>query len=137
MHPKSYKLLRWLLIVMMTVTPLRAVTAGNTDCKMDVANDAASSVMMSEHATDHHEMEQHVHIMDIDDSSIAANLCCCCTDGHESCASNCDMGLTVSLVMRELSFAAVILDVSESVIISSNILLRELAPPSRPPAVIS
>lgn len=137
MHPKTYKLLRLFLIVMLTITPLRTVTAGNSVCKMEVTDNTPSSVMMSEHATGHHNMEQHVQMVSVDDNSMISNQYCFCDDSQGVCSSNCDMGMSVSLVLQELSYASVILDVSESVITSSNILLRELTPPSRPPAAIS
>jgi hypothetical protein len=137
MHPKTYKLLRWLLIVMLTITPLRAVTADVSGCKMNAVDNVHTVVMMSAHATGHHHVGQHDQATKADGNSTVSHQCCCCDDSPSACAGNCDMGVSASLILQELSYAVAVLAVSESVITTSSILLRELTPPSRPPAAIS
>ena len=137
MHPKTYNLLRWFLIVMLTITPLRAVTADVSGCKMRTADDVHTAGMMSNHEAGHHQAGQHEQVTKAGDSSTVSHQCCCCNDSTSACAGNCDMGVTASLILQELSYSVAGLAVSESVITTSNILLRELTPPSRPPAAIS
>ena len=137
MYPKTYNLLRWFLIVMLTITPLRAVTADVSGCKMKTADNVHTASMMSDHAAGHHQTGQHEQMTKADDSSAVSHQCCCCSDSTSACAGNCDMGVTASLILQELSYSVAVLAVSESVITTSNILLRELTPPSRPPAALS
>lgn len=133
MQPKPYKILHWLLIVMLTITPLRTI-AGNSFCKIDVTSNVHSSVVKKEHTAGHHTMVQHVQIASADNNSMSSNQCCCCDDSQVGCSSNCDMGTSVSLILQESPYAAVFLAASESIAISSNIILRELTPPFRPPS---
>ena len=65
---------------------------------------------------------------------IAIDQQSCCCDGD--CASNCDMGMTVSLILQSSAYTPVIKNVSESIRISTDIIVRVLTPPSRPPAIL-
>ena len=58
----------------------------------------------------------------------------CCDDLSINCSDTCDLGVNVSLVLQETSYAPVYKDSFKSVSLSSKILFRELTPPSRPPA---
>jgi hypothetical protein len=113
-----YKLLHYVLIVLLMFAPVRgAMALQQVHCNMD------DMVMES------HDMAS----MPSTDTKQQADRQCCCCDGAD-CASNCDMGMTVSLVIQQTPYIPVFKKVSESITISANILLRELTPPSRPPA---
>ncbi len=67
----------------------------------------------------------------LDQTITADHQCCCCDDG---CASNCDMGINVSLIMQTTPYGPIFKKLLKSVNTSTNILVRALTPPSRPPA---
>lgn len=60
----------------------------------------------------------------------------CCYDGN-ACAGDCDMGMTVSLLIQTATFAPLFINVEEAENVSSAAIVRELTPPSRPPAAFS
>jgi len=60
----------------------------------------------------------------------------CCCDGN-ACAGDCDMGMTVSLLIQTATFAPLFINVAEAENVSSAAIVRELTPPSRPPAAFS
>jgi len=60
--------------------------------------------------------------------------CCCCDD---NCVSNCDMGLSVSILIHASSYTPVFINTAVSTTPSLNVLARALTPPSRPPAYLS
>ena len=106
--------------------PLRSVMAiQSTHCQMDDMS------VMNSMVQDQSVQGQTSHHMDHDQSIAVDQQCCCCDD---ACAGSCDMGMSASLVMQSSSYGPVFRNVSESVSISTDILVRELTPPSRPPA---
>lgn len=133
-----HKLLHYVLIVLLMFAPLRGVVAmQDTHCDMDEMSMSSSSADSS------HEMmvSDEMHIMssiDADalqqESGQSDHQCCCC-EGAD-CAANCDLGTVVSLVLQQSSYVPLFKDVSESISVSQNILIRELTPPSRPPATL-
>ena len=106
--------------------PLRSVMAiQSTHCQMDdmpVMNSMVQGQSAQDQSSNH---------MNHDQSTAVDQQCCCCDD---ACAGSCDMGMSASLVMQSSSYGPVFRNVSESVSISTDILVRELTPPSRPPA---
>lgn len=60
----------------------------------------------------------------------------CCSDGN-TCANDCDMGVAVSLLIQTSIYAPLFINVAEAENISSSPIIRELTPPSRPPAAFS
>ncbi len=100
----------------MEVSSQHAVMAGMHDM-------SAMSLADSKHHNSHSPENQPI---------ANSHQCCCCDDGA-NCAGNCDMGMSVSLVMHISSYAPAFIDVTNSILFSSDPLIRELTPPSRPP----
>jgi hypothetical protein len=130
---KRYRSLHYLLIILLMLAPFRSAMANTSPhCDMDAMSASNEinpeiSVMPSGEASLH----QHA----VSDAAAVHHQCCCCDDGN--CAGSCDMGMSVSLVMHESLYAPVIVAVTESVTISSSILIRALTPLTRPPATFS
>jgi hypothetical protein len=127
---KLYRPLHYLLIILLVLAPFRGLLAmPSSHCDM---NDMPASHQMNvemdamEHdgAMSHHPAQS--------DTVAVHHKCCCCHDG--SCAGQCDMGMSVSLIVQESLYAPVIVAVTESLIASSAVLLRALTPLIRPPA---
>jgi hypothetical protein len=99
---------------------------------------SASSAMQGH---DMHNMQSHdMHNMSSTDMSAltdppATNQPCCCCDND--CLANCDMGVTASLVMQASSYSPVFVKTSNAISYTSEVLVRALTPPSRPPANLS
>lgn len=144
MFLKTHKLLHYLLIILMMFMPLRGVLAvTSAPCEMAHMSSSlnhqkmAASHEMSTMASSKAMHHQHNPSMPDQTVSLKTHQCCCCDDSNGSCAGNCDMGMTVSLLLQTSSCAPVIINVTESSILSTEVLLRELTPPSRPPANFS
>lgn len=58
----------------------------------------------------------------------------CCDDLSIDCSGGCDLGISVSLVLPEISYAPVYKNSFSLISSSYKTLFRELTPPSRPPA---
>ncbi len=71
--------------------------------------------------------------MDTDQAAASNQSFCCDSD----CASNCDIGIAASLVMQISAYSPVFINASSSLGFSSDVLVRGLTPPSRPPANFS
>lgn len=143
-----YKPLHYVLIILLMLAPLRGVMAvQQSHCDMEdmpmsaSANDSMSGHDMSGHAM--HGMSPleftavPVH-MTADqpqtDQSTSNEQCCCCDSG---CAANCDMSISASMVMNASAYSPVFINTSNSISYTSEILVRALTPPSRPPANLS
>lgn len=110
------------------LVPLRSVMAmAPQHCKMDAMSTHEMATMSSA------EMKSHQH-----STAATADIkhkCCCCDDGK--CAGNCDLGMSISLLVQESLYAPFIVAVTASVINASAILIRPLTPLPRPPATLS
>ena len=108
----------------MMIAPVRSVLA-EQDSHCDMEDMSAMSQVSS------HQMHQPQ--SDVDESKLAdIHSQCCCCDG-DNCAGNCDMGMTVSILMRDSIFRPVFASASNVTIFSPEILARALTPPTRPP----
>ncbi len=112
--------------------PLSGVVAAHCNMadmeEMDVSS--ASAVML--HSYDMaHDMSA---MLSTDSMSSEVNEHGCCDDLSVNCSGACDLGVNISLVFQQTSFAAVYKNSFNSVSLSSKTLFRELTPPSRPPA---
>ena len=126
---KHYTLLRYVLIILLMLAPFRSVIAmSSPHCDMaDMSASHPMDSMSSGKSMSHHHP---------DTSTIAVkHKCCCCDTGN--CAGNCDMGMSVSLLVQDTFYAPVIVAITASVIVSSDLLIRALTPLSRPPATFS
>jgi hypothetical protein len=129
---KPYKLLHYLLIILLMFAPLSAVVAA--PCGMgDMAEMTASSssAVMPAPVVLAHDMST---MLPTDTMSSEVNGHGCCDDLSSNCSAACDLGVNASLILQETSYAAVYKDSFKLVSFSSKILFRELTPPSRPPA---
>lgn len=110
------------------IAPMRSVMAEqDSHCEMDEMS-AMTSTMS-------HQMHQSQSGLDEPQQAKVQDKCCCC-DGN-SCAGNCDMGMTASILMRDSVFAPVFDSVADVALYSSKILARALTPPTRPPLKLS
>jgi hypothetical protein len=62
-----------------------------------------------------------------------ANHQCCCCDSH--CVSDCEMGMSATMLIQNSSYAPQFVNVAKSLTLSSDLVIRALTPPSRPPLV--
>ena len=103
--------------VMKISTPVSKTDAGPSD--IHASHDMSS---MPGHNSGHQKSEKNQHP---------------CCSGAKVCASDCDMGTTVSLFIQKSTYAPLFINVAETENISSEPIVRELTPPSRPPANFS
>ena len=137
--------------MLLMFSPVRSVLAGQSEhCNMDEMKSSMSEMKTapsydndkhashdmsaktsknSKHLTQH--PVSHHNVAD----QAAAHQCCCCDDA-DACSGNCEMGMSVSLVLQESFYSPVFKDASRSGVFSSTVLIRELTPPSRPPAFL-
>ena len=109
-----------MLIILLMFAPLRGVVA--VPCDFTIMGDAA----------EHHSM------MPAHDMSAMPpadmNEHNCCEDVSLNCPGVCDLGLSFSLPTGAASYSPVYKFSFKPAAFSSEILFRELTPPSRPPA---
>jgi UDP-3-O-[3-hydroxymyristoyl] glucosamine N-acyltransferase len=129
---KSYKLLHFVLIVLLMFAPMRDVLASSpSHCEMA----AMEMSDMDMHAAAPVVSEQVPQAVVINKSAGVHHKCCCC-DGN-NCAGNCDMGMAVSMLMQVSIYNPVFIRTNSFVVSSIDVLARALTPPSRPPLKLS
>lgn len=121
--------------------PVRSAMAMQfVHCDMDASGIKISTVIAaSESSSSGMHASHDMTSMSVHDSSHQpsdTNQHSCC-DGMKTCAGDCDMGTAVSLLIQTSSYAPLLISVAEAGNDSSEPILRELIPPSRPPAKIS
>ncbi len=133
MNPKHYKLLHYVLIILLMFAPMRsafAMESSHCDMDGDMSSMSAQSMspgMQMSRVQYNSQTEQMNH-------ETMNHDCCCCDDG---CNSNCDMGTTASLLMQVSSYSPVFIKTDNIFISSPDLQLRALTPPSRPPLTLS
>ena len=133
---KRYKSIHYLLIILLMCAPFRTVMALDTEqCHSKDAISSISNHMDSMSSHDAMQHEGHQMMMSGDTGTELSQQCCC--DVDSSCASNCEIGMMVSLVVQQSLYSPVYIDVSDATMVSASLLLREITPPSRPPARLS
>lgn len=112
----------------MMLAPVRSVMAmQQSHCDME------DETIMSSTMPAHHDMSTMASMdMAMNMEQAIEHQCCCC-DG-DSCVANCEASITASLVMQPSAYLPALINVSYSEILSSDVINRELTPPSRPPA---
>ncbi len=111
------------------IAPLRGAIAAHCDmAEMDGSTANMEMPVFGEMAHDMSAMHS------TGSMSSEMNQHSCCDDLSFNCSDACDLGVNVSLVLQEISYAPVYKASLKSVSLSSKILFRELTPPSRPPA---
>jgi len=115
----------------MIFAPVRgAMALQQSHC--DIDNEAMSE-MMSSDVHMGHDMSMMASTDTTDNSFDMNHAACCCDQG---CANNCDMSTSLSMIMQSSSYVPVLKNSSETSAISTDVLVRALSPPSRPPAVL-
>ncbi len=132
MNLKRYNLLRYLLVILLIIAPLRSVLA-EQGSHCDMANMSAEMATDSIHHM-HHMEQASSHTGKTEQAPLSHNCCCC--EGN-SCASNCEMSVSASIFMQASSYVPVFVSAADTVLYSSDVLARALAPPSRPPLNLS
>ena len=121
------------------VAPMRSVMAmQQMHCDMD-ASSSVSEVSVSENHAGHDMSSMSPLAFNqqaTNQQPSEKNQHPCCS-GSDSCSTNCDMGMAVSLLIQTTSYAPLFLNVAEAESVSSAPIVRELTPPSRPPANFS
>ena len=98
---------------------------------MEEMDASSSSTVMSGSVILAHDMST---MLPTDSMPSEVNAHGCCDDLNINCSAACDLGVNVSFILQEISYAPVYKNSFSSVSLSSKILFRELTPPSRPPA---
>lgn len=121
--------------------PIRSVTATQLmHCDMDASAVKISTIVSTSNVSSadmhasHDMSSMPMHDSGQQPSDTNQHRCC---DGMKTCAGDCDMGTAVSLLIQTSNYAPLFINVAETEIISSEPIVRELTPPSRPPAKIS
>ncbi len=122
-------------------TPMRGAMAMQpAHCDMDAGMMKISAVIpasenrSSEKHASHDMSSMSMHDSGHQPSDTNQHRCC---DGMKTCAGDCDMGTAVSLLIQTSSYAPLFISVADAGNDSSEPIVRELIPPSRPPAKIS
>jgi len=138
---KRYKLLNYVLITLLIFAPVRSVTAMQLmHCDMDAsamkisATVSTSNVSSADIHASHNMSSMPAHDSSHQQSEKNQHPCC---SGAKICVSDCEMGTSVSLLMQTSNYAPLFINVAETEIISSEPIVRELTPLSRPPVKIS
>lgn len=120
------------------VAPMRSVMAmQQMHCDMDTSSTSKVSVSENHAAHDMSSMSQLAFNQQATNQQPSEKNQHSCCSGSDSCSTNCDMGMAVSLLIQATSYAPLFLNVAEAESVSSAPIVRELTPPSRPPANFS
>ena len=117
-------MLNWLLITMMLMLPLRGALADNqTACQM--------------HDEPYQEIVDHgMHVVPEAAQLGAAVFHDCCSDDEIACNSDCGMGMSVSFILQSIIDVPVLNKALPQTCVNNILVLRELPPPTRPPAYL-
>ncbi len=139
--------MHYVLIILLMFAPMRSVQAAQTPhCDMDdmaimttdtVIQNSDVAMFVNDgqmHMANDSSMHHMADRSDVVPSTIEHSCCCC--DGN-SCGNDCDMGVTVLLLMQPSSYLPVYSNIENTILSSANIQIRELTPPSRPPLNLS
>jgi hypothetical protein len=124
-------LLHYVLIILLMIAPLRSLAAVN--CDMDAMHVASSHAAMSGTVMQGHDMSA---MHSVDTMHDARHKCCCCGDASAVCSGACALGINASLIQQTTLYSPVYTTCYKLDAFSSEILFRELTPPSRPPATL-
>jgi hypothetical protein len=120
-------IVNWILIIMMAMLPLRSVLAiSHGTCKM---HHEVSREMM------HHDM--HTMHRVADDARIDTDESMdCCHDSGMQCSSDCSMVMSFSVITPTAISLPVLNETAFRTHVISDLVIRDLAPPIRPPACL-
>jgi hypothetical protein len=147
---KHYRLLHFVLIFLLIISPLRSALAMQLmQCEMEnMMDDVTANMAVASHHAEMHTMHvstnaspvgssHQLHVMQTESAQPVSDQhqCCCCDDGS-NCMGNCDLGMNASLVILVSAYTPAFVEVTQAPIISTDVIIRELTPPSRPPATL-
>ena len=130
MNINRCKFMHYVLIILLMITPLRSVLASMpalSHCDMADMDMTVKTMSMQMQAVSVDTV--------INKQAETDNTCCCC-DGA-TCASNCDMGMSASILIQSSNYTPVFINTKTLTLSASNLLVRALTPPSRPPVILS
>lgn len=144
MNKKHNKLLHYVLIILLMFAPVRGVLAvQQSHCDMDdmSMNSMSMSTMMQSHDMDAMSSAD-LSVDGLADMSAGKNTdkhqsCCCDGDCQAACMGSCDINISASLLIQNSTYHQAFAKSTSSSGFSSEIIIRALAPPSRPPAQLS
>jgi len=122
--------MHYVLIVLLMMAPLRGVmasTPGLSHCDMADMEMTAETMSMQKHAVSRD--------AEINKQAATDHQCCCCDD--VACVSNCDMGMSVSILIQSSHYTPFFINKKTLILPASNLIVRALTPPSRPPVILS
>ena len=109
---------------MMVMLPLRGVLAINYSiCQMQ----DESSQEMIDHSKHMMSVETQVDVNESHD---------CCGDGDVKCHSDCGLGINISIIIQPVVTVPALNNTSFRTHVNNILVLRELTPPTRPPAYL-
>lgn len=126
MNKITRSILNWVLIAMMVMLPMRSVMAfAQSACEM---HDHVSKAVENHSA---HMMHQIAKDAQSDTAESQNNDCC---NGGISCTGDCSTGMSVSFITQSAVMLPVLNNTAFNVLVSNNLVFRDLTPPLRPPA---
>ena len=112
--------------------PLRSVMAEQfSSCAMDEMSTMSSENLLHQMHLSQTTVDVSVSEPQASQQSTMQHDCCCC-DG-DNCASDCHMGMAASLFFQFSSYTPVYVNAANIALYASDLLVRALTPPSRPP----
>ncbi len=131
MKINQYQLLHYALIMLLMIVPVRgAVAMQQSHCDMD-DNTVYTSADISDHSIAHD-----MTAMSIADTSVQkADKSHDCCSNNSICISNCDMSMSVSVLMKRSIYTPKFTQAEASVALTTDLITIEHTPPYRPPLV--
>ena len=120
--------------------PVRGVLAvQQSHCDMDdmSMNSMSMSTMMQSHDMSAMSSADISVDMSAGKNTDKHQSCCCDGDCQAACMGSCDMNISASLLIQNSIYHPAFVKSTSSTGFSSEIIIRALAPPSRPPAQLS
>ena len=110
---------------MMVMLPLRVMAFTQTSCEM---HDQSSQAMEGHGMHMMHQMDEAVQT----DADESRNSDCC--DNDTSCTGDCGLGMSLSFITPPAVMLPVVNKAAFNSLVNNNPVLRDPAPPVRPPA---
>ena len=125
-----------MLIILLMFAPVRSVMAmQQTHCDMGnhAGHDVESSATISADPGTGDPGSHDMMTMSITSSSVQDSHDCC--SGKSICASDCDMSISVSLLVHKSFYTPNFINLPGSVALITDLIKKEFTPPFRPPLV--
>ena len=110
--------------------PLSHCDMANSGTSQNSAHNTGSNTLMSDYPAAHDMMS----MATSSNGQNAENSHACCS-GKSSCTDNCDMRISVSLLMQKSSYNPNFTNITRSVVLIPDPVKKEYTPPFRPPLV--